>query len=364
VGLGRVEGACDGGLADRGHAGILALIVCCTDKGATKDIKGLVAGCRDRAGRSGYTAELFCRLTTFVKVSSTTSGSVMVAVSALLFACKGTLIKYIYTLGGGVADVMVLRLAFSMPVYVWIARRHWSRGEIRLSGREWLGLIGCGISGYYLASYFDMLGLQTISVGLERVIVYTYPAFVVLFGLWLFKRPLSFRLVACIALAYVGLFLVFYSDISLQPASSIGATIRGSLWVLVSAIAYAVYIVGAERYMRAMSSALFTAVAMFAAGGVMLLHYLVFESPAALLNLSPAVYGWCLLLAMAFTVAPALLMSAGVRRIGSAKSAGIGMVGPLATLVIAALVLDETVTVLQVTGFLIVMFAIHRLHKA
>lgn len=288
----------------------------------------------------------------------------MVAVSALLFACKGTLIKYIYTLGGSVADVMVLRLLFSMPVYVWIARRHWPRNGMVFSRREWLGVIACGISGYYLASYFDMLGLQTISVGLERVIVYTYPAFVVLFGIWLFKRPLSFRLIAYIALAYGGLFLVFYSDIRLQPAASIGATVRGSLWVLVSAVAYAVYIVGAERYMRTMSSALFTAAAMFAAGGMMLLHYAVFESPATLLHLSPAIYGWCLLLAMAFTVAPALLMSAGVRRIGSAKSAGIGMVGPLATLVIAALVLDETVTALQVTGFVLVIVAIQRLHKA
>lgn len=288
----------------------------------------------------------------------------LVAVSALLYASKGTLIKYLYTLGAGVADVMILRLIFAAPIYLWVAARQWPAPEQQPTGRQWLGVIASGILGYYFASFFDMLGLQSISVGLERVILYTYPALVVLFSALLFKKPLSPRLLCWIALSYVGLFCVFYADIRLQPAATFSSTVTGSLYVLLSAITFAGYVIGGERYMKVMSSAVFTSVAMLSASVVMAGHYLFFNSPAQLLDLPLPVYAWSLLLAVIFTVTPAFMLSAGIRRIGSAKAGGIGMVGPLGTLIVAATVLGETISALQIVGFAIVMFAIHRLHRA
>jgi drug/metabolite transporter (DMT)-like permease len=288
----------------------------------------------------------------------------MVAASALLFAGKGTLIKYLYTLGAAVEEVMVLRMLFALPVYLWVVLRHRAAPVQRPTRRQWLGVIGAGLCGYYLASYLDMLGLQYISVGLERVIVYTYPAFVVMLAALLWRRRLSPAVPGWIALSWAGLFLVFWSDLQYMPSVSASDIVTGSLLVLLSSVSYAFYVVGAERYIAVMSSAMYTAVAALAATAAMLMHYLILESPASLLALAPPVYAWCLLLALLFTVAPALLLSAGIRRIGSAKAGGIGMVGPLGTLVIAALVLDEPVTLLQVAGLVIVMVAIHRLHRA
>lgn len=298
-----------------------------------------------------------------VNTQTSTVGALLVVVAALLFAAKGTLIKYIYGLGADVADVMVLRLLFSIPVYLWVAVRHWPKGPSRPGRGQWLGVVASGISGYYVASFFDMLGLQYISVGLERVILYTYPAFVVLFSALLFRRRMSLPLLGWIGISYIGLFMVFYSDIQLQHTASATEIVTGSIFVLLSAVTFAFYVIGGERAMQAMSSAMFTAVAMLSASVVMTGHYALFNSPGDLLRLSWPVHAWCLLLALVFTVTPAFMLSSGIRRIGSAKAGGIGMVGPLGTLVIAALVLGETVTVLQVSGFAIVMLAIHRLHR-
>jgi drug/metabolite transporter (DMT)-like permease len=299
-----------------------------------------------------------------VNSKSTTIGALMVATSALLFAAKGTLIKYIYTLGVSVSDLMILRLLFSAPIYLCVAIMHWPDKENMPRPVVWLGVIASGICANYLASYFDMLGLEIISVGLERVILYTYPAFVVIFSAWLFKRRLAPILLFYIVLSYVGLFLVFYADVRIQPSASIPTTIKGSLFVLASAMTFAIYVVGGERYMRSMSSMLFTATAMLGACGMMTVHYVTFNSPPDLLQFSLNVYGWCLLLAVLFTVVPAFMLAAGILRIGSAKAGGIGMIGPLGTLLIAALVLGEAVTFMQVAGFVVVVFAIHRLHKA
>jgi len=298
---------------------------------------------------------------TQTQVRGVDRGVLLVAGAALLFACKGTLIKYIYGLGASVADLMILRLLFSMPIYLCIAIRY--RPQTRPPLKLWIGVALCGMLGYYVSSYFDMMGLQTISPGLERMILYTYPAFVVIFSTFLLNRPLSLPLCLCIAVIYCGLGLVFYADVRAQPVASIAAIGVGSLFVLCSAVTFAGYAIGSEYFMRTFSSALFTSVAMLAAGAAMSAHYAIFHEPAHLLRLSAGVYGWSALTALLFTVVPAFMMSAGVRRIGSGKASAVGMVGPVATVVVAAAFLGETVSVLQIVGLAVVMAGVHRLHR-
>ena len=66
-----------------------------------------------------------------------------------------------------------------------------SRGKPPLTGRDWLGVIGLGITGYYLSSFLDFLGLQYITASLERLILYLNPTLVLLLG-WLLYRK-TFR---------------------------------------------------------------------------------------------------------------------------------------------------------------------------
>lgn len=291
------------------------------------------------------------------------SGFMLVAVSALLFACKGTLIKYLYAQGASPDDVMLLRMVFSLPVYGWVACRLLLRERRGLQVSHILGASAVGVSGYYLASYLDLLGLQFVSAGLERVILYTYPVFVVLLSAGLLGRKVSLSMLVCIAVTYVGLLLVFYADIHVRPAMSLVATTKGTVYVLLSAIAFSVYVIGSEYYMRIFSSALFTALAMLAAAWAVLLHYSVFNAFSHLLNLSKAVYAGCGITALFFTVLPSFMMSAGVRMIGSAKAGAIGMIGPVATVLIAGTVLGEHVSVMQFVGLLVVMLGVQRLHK-
>jgi drug/metabolite transporter (DMT)-like permease len=285
------------------------------------------------------------------------SGTLLVGGAALLFAAKGTLIKYIYGLGATVADVMILRLLFSMPIYLWVGYR-FLPAATRYRPRQWLGVVLCGVCGYYVSSFFDMLGLQTVSAGLERIILYTYPAFVVLLSVWLLRKPVSLPVCVCIAVIYCGLVLVFYADVRSQPVESMAAVTRGSIYVLISALTFAGYVIGSEHAMRTFSSSLFTAAAMISAGVAMAVHYALFNSMEHLAQLSLAVYGWCAVTAVVFTVLPSFMM------IGSARAGAIGMVGPVATVLIAASILGEAVSLLQMAGLVIVLGGVYRLHKS
>ena len=291
------------------------------------------------------------------------TGAALVIGAALLFACKGTLIKYIYSLGAGVADLMILRLLFSFPIYLWVASRYFPRAARSASPRQWAGIALCGICGYYVSSFFDMLGLERVSVGLERVILYTYPAFVVIFSMLLLRKRISLQLCAYIALTYCGLLLVFYADMHGRPAASVAAITKGSLLVFAAAITFSTYVIGSEYFMRSISSALFTATAMMAAGLAMAVHYALMNSFAHLRELPATIYMWCAIAAIVFTVLPSFMMSAGVRRVGSATAGALGMIGPIATLGIAAVFLGEPLSALQIAGLIVVMAGVYRVHR-
>lgn len=298
-----------------------------------------------------------------VNAEATTRGVWIVALAALLFGCKGTFIKLAYAHGASVDVMMVLRMLASLPFFVAVGLRHWPRESHLLSPREWLLACATGICGYYVASYCDMVGLQYVTAGLERVILYTYPVFVILLStLWLRQRvSAAFCLRALVV--YTGLLLVFYGDIRLLDNRTLPQTVQGSLWVLASALVFSVYVVGGEFFMRRISSALFTAVSMTAAGLVMIAHFLLRHPPGELWQQAAPVYALSVLVAVLFTVVPSFMMAHGIRAIGSARASTVGMVGPLATVVIAALLLQEWPGPWQLGGMAVVLAGMYRLTR-
>ncbi|KAF3997039.1 hypothetical protein [Glaciimonas immobilis] len=64
---------------------------------------------------------------------------------------------------------------------------------------------------YYLSSFLDFLGLQTISAGLERLILFLTPSFVLL--IWFSKKKVSRTECAALVASYLGTVFVFSYDV-------------------------------------------------------------------------------------------------------------------------------------------------------
>ncbi|WP_323014238.1 EamA family transporter, partial [Devosia sp.] len=105
----------------------------------------------------------------------------------ILFSTKGIFIKLAY--GHGVSSEMLLslRMLVALPVYLVIMttillREDKKRAKLRPG--PVLASMAIGILGYYISSYLDFSGLNFISVQYERLVLFTYPFFVLLFGVW------------------------------------------------------------------------------------------------------------------------------------------------------------------------------------
>lgn len=294
-------------------------------------------------------------------------GCLFVLLGAFGFSAKAVLIKlaYDYSHQLDVITLMVLRMAISLPFFLavalWTVNNSTKAEDAqRLNRQDWLMIFGLGILGYYIASYLDFAGLQYISAGLERLILFLYPTFVVLFTAALQRRAINRHQALALALSYAGMILVF-ADNRAEMASS--GLLLGSALVLASAIAFAFFLMGSGMMVKRIGSTRFTAYSMTVACLATGLHFVI-QHGVKLLNLPADVYWLALIMAIFSTVLPAFLMNAGIRRIGAGSASIISSIGPIGTLALAFLLLNETLTAAQLAGTALVLIGVYVVSRA
>ena len=278
-------------------------------------------------------------------------GALFALVAAIGFSAKAIMVKLAYLDAVDAITLLALRMAFSLPFFLMVAaRENRNTRRLPLTAKDKLAVIGLGLTGYYLASYLDFLGLQYISAGLERLILFLYPTMVVLISALVFKhrivRPVWFALL----ISYAGIALVFLHDLRvLQHNAPLG-----SLLVFGSALAYAVYLVGAGHFIARIGATRFTAYVMTVACLACLVQFAVTHAFTDL-NLPPRVYGLSIAMAVFSTVLPAFMLAAAMHRIGSMHTSMIGSIGPVSTIFLAYVFLGERLSLIQILGSILVL---------
>lgn len=285
-------------------------------------------------------------------LSSYSKGIMFILLGTCCFAAKGILIKLAYGFGITATPLLMLRMLFSLPFYIGFAIWLQTTQQTPLSRKELLQIIGLGLLSYYVSSLFDFMGLQYISAGLERLILYVYPTLVLILNAAIHKRKISVAEKSALALAYAGMLFVFMHDIHLN--NSWEQTALGGGLVLISTITFAIFIVLAGDMIPRVGSLRFTSYGMISACLGVIAHNLAMEGLAGLAQPHP-IYALALTIAIFCTVIPSFLMNEGMRIVGSSRAAIFGTVGPVITLFLGALVLDEELGFIQLAGAALVI---------
>jgi drug/metabolite transporter (DMT)-like permease len=294
------------------------------------------------------------------RVNAFKIGALFAATAQLGFAAKAIFIKLAYAAHPGLDAVtlLALRMIFSLPFFLamaWWARRAAASADVKpvpLTRRDWGYVLLLGFCGYYLASFLDFWGLQYISAGLERLILFTNPTIVVLLSALFFARPIMRRVAFALLLSYAGLALAYWHD--LRITDNVSELVFGSFLVFASAMSYAVYLLLGADITKRIGSMRFTAYMMLVATGFVLVQFVLMR-PLSALNLPMTVYGYCVGLAVFATAAPVWMMAEGLKRIGANDASMIGSIGPVVTIFLGALFLSEPVSLLQLTGAALVL---------
>ncbi len=287
--------------------------------------------------------------------SALVAGLAIAVVGAVLFSTKAVLAKLLYRYHIDAVTLIAFRMLFSLPVFAAVAL--WKmRTDAPLSWSDRWRLVGLGLVGYYLSSFLDFLGLQYISVGLERLILFLTPTFVLLITGFFFKRRISRAEWLALALSYCGIVLVFVHDLN----GGAGSTVVGSLLVLGSASSYAVYLLGSGEMVRRIGSLRLVSYAMCVSSVACIAQFFLLR-PAAMLVQPLPVYWLSLANGIFCTILPVFMTMVSVQRIGAATASQAGMIGPVSTLFLGAIVLGEPITAVQLAGTALVLGGIYML---
>ncbi len=273
-------------------------------------------------------------------------GMLFALAGTIAFAFRPVLIKLGYEAAPVSATTLLfLRMALSLPFFAAVA--WWLRGAPPLARRDWAGIVALGFLGYYLASLLDFLGLQYVSAGLGRLIMFLYPTLVVILSaVFLAKRPTR-RELGALALTYAGIALVLSAKLGAGPEQRL--FLLGAALVFGSATCYAIYLVTGSQLVKRVGSMRFTAYTMMVSTVPAVLQFALLEHPAAL-RLPGEVWLYAILLATVCTVLPVFLVAEALRRIGANHFALIGALGPVTTVLADFGLLEGSLTPLQLLG--------------
>jgi drug/metabolite transporter (DMT)-like permease len=281
-------------------------------------------------------------------------GFLIAFVGAILFSTKAILVKKAFaTIHVDALTLLTLRMVFSLPFYLATAFVISSnRANKKMSGREWISIIILGICGYYLSSLFDFIGLQYISAGLERLILFLYPSFAVLINAFFFKEKIKSIHIWALVLTYIGIGIAYFGELQIDTGNP--NFYWGSFLIFVCSITYAAYIAGSGHVIPKVGASKFTAYALLCSTGGVFIHYIL-RGEYGTLQQGMSLWWYGIALAVVATVIPTFMLSFALKKIGSNNVAIISSVGPVSTILQAHFFLGEPIFAEQIIGTILVL---------
>ena len=298
-----------------------------------------------------------CCLIMVQKNSNTTipiGGFILAIAGSIMFSTKAIIVKKAFAdTHTDALTLLMLRMVFALPFFIGAAILSSNKKDnVTITPKQWGSIIGLGIFGYYLSSLFDFIGLQYISAGLERLILFLYPSFVLLINASIFRQKISGVQKIALALTYVGIAIAYVGELGADYNNP--HFLLGSMLIFICAITFAIYLVGSGKVIPLVGATRFTAYAMLASTAGIFLHFFMVGN----YNNMPAgnsFWGYGFLLAIVATVIPGFLVSNAMKKIGSNNVAIISSIGPVSTIIQAHFILGERIFFEQVIGTMLVI---------
>jgi len=286
-------------------------------------------------------------------------GVLFVLAGAVLLSAKGVYAKLLYQEGVDFITVMAVRSLLALPFFMaWGLSRSGLGLMVKAPPRVLLVTLLAGLISFYLGGIVDFYALTLIDANLERVILFTYPAMIVLALAVHRRRWPQAQVMSGLLLTSVGIVLAIgVFDADLWHANKVGA-----LLVLFCAVTYAGYFFANDYAGNRIGTRGFVFIVTTSSALAVWLHFFIVHDFE---DVRLGGRAWLLLTAMTVTttVAPVALLAEGVRRIGAQRGAVLSTVGPPSTIALSALILGESLRWFQFLGMLAVLAGIYVLER-
>lgn len=279
-----------------------------------------------------------------------TKGYILASVAACTYGMNPLFALPLYSAGMTADSVLFFRYLLAIPIVaIMIAGRGRS---FRVGKRDMLTLVLMGLLMAF-SSLALFLSYNYMDAGIASTMLFVYPIMVAVIMSALFHERLKAATVVCMMLALTGILLLYKAD------GEATLSLAGTLFVMGSALSYAIYIVAVNRtclsklptlvitfYVLLFGLTLFAARLAYAG---------TFETP-------PAdrwwLWGCVVALAVLPTVISFLCTTQAIQLIGSTPTAILGSLEPVTAVFFGVLVFGEILTFRDIIGLILIITAV------
>ena len=279
------------------------------------------------------------------------TGIAFVAVSAVAFGAMAILARFAFASGVDTTTLLALRFGIASVVMLSLLR---ARNITLPHGSTLAVLIALGAVGYGRQAICYFTALRLAPAGLAALLLYLHPALVaVLASVFLHERLTAAKLAALVT-ALLGTTLTVVPAIGGEAIIGAPQVLTGLAFAVASAVFYAIYIVVAASIGRRAEALPMSAVVITSAALLFLVVTLI-RGP----QWPQTAGGWLAVVGIALlsTVMAITLYFAGLERIGPVRASTLSTIEPLCTVILAAIVLDESVAPVQLAGGALILVA-------
>lgn len=285
------------------------------------------------------------------------TGMLLVVLGTVCFAAKSIFIKLAYEKGASPEATLLIRQLMATPLF-WVILLY---NRAKIPALETKGsILKAGFAGllcFFLSPLLDFMGLHYVSAIVERMLVISYPVFVMILSAFMQKRMISIQNLIVILVIYVGIYL----SIGGWNTGVLNANLMGAILIILSSVVYAVYFILSGQLVHKIGGIRMNAYGMTAASFAMVIYLALKAASGSSFNLfrySLSTYGIFLAVAVVSTVVSFILIVEGIKRIGAERASILSMLGPVITILLGTLFLGERLEVIQWVGCTIVFLAI------
>ncbi|MFB9179915.1 DMT family transporter [Dactylosporangium sucinum] len=279
-------------------------------------------------------------------------GPALCLLSAACFGAMAIFGKYAYAAGVTPASALLVRFAMAavLLAVLLVLRPALRRTGSAVRPRAVLTALGLGAVGYAAQAGLYFAALERMDASPLSLVLYTYPVLVTVGAVLLGRDRLTRRRSAALVTASGGVLLVLLGagDGGFQPL--------GVLLGFGSAVTYTVYILVADTVVDELPPVVLTTLVMAGAAAAFVARALL--AGELDLGFRPAGWWWLACIAVVSTVLAVLAFFAGLRRTGPSTAAILSTFEPVVTAGLAALLLGESLTPVQLAGGALVLASV------
>jgi drug/metabolite transporter (DMT)-like permease len=278
-------------------------------------------------------------------------GILLVILSGVCFGFLGIFGKYFYQLGFDTGEILSVRfLLASVILFIYFSYKYYfqHKNYFYTSRKQFIISSLLGIMGYALFSSLLFISFKFLSVSLAVMLLFTFPIFVFIGSVILYKEKINFLKVASLVLALIGLSFLFSVEVQVK-------SIEGVLYALAAAVFYAIYILVSEKLQKNIH-ALTSSYYVISASALTLIAFYkpdLMKVVAADFKVQLAFIGFGII----GTVLPLTLFLAGLQLIPSTKASILGTIEPVLASIYALIFFNEKIFFLQGVGIVLVLIA-------